>query len=113
MGQIAIPIYEVDTDTTLRVFEDYLGTYSEELSVFDQDGTFIGVNSVSGYNSDRYADDDPRLFQFAHFVAYPKANLTALPDYSDSGGRDIPSAFWYHRTVDEFCDSVVAGLDSY
>ena len=40
VGRIAIPIYETDTETQLRVFEDYLSTYSEELSVFDQNGNF-------------------------------------------------------------------------
>ena len=49
MGQVAIPIYETDTEDTLRVFEDYLSVYVDD-------------NGISGYNSDRYADDDPRLF---------------------------------------------------
>lgn len=57
-------------------------------------------SDVSGYNSDLYADDDPRIFQFAHFVAYPEVGTTPTSAYVGSGGREVPDEFWYRRTVD-------------
>lgn len=110
IGQIAIPVYETENEQILRVFEDYLDTYNEELSTFDLCGE-VRVTQVSGYNSDRYADDDPRLFQFAHFTAYSNSGKDIPSVYVHSGGRDIPSSLWYHKTVDQFCDDILVDID--
>jgi hypothetical protein len=54
IGKVAIPVYDVETDMCVRAFEDYLSVYSE----YNEDLSC----DVSGYNADRYASDDARLF---------------------------------------------------